>query len=655
MAMQLPADDETEGQSEDSRNFSTIWEVPAPHTESVDSQFEVLLNDGSLTGREEVTDFKPLASQTGSAGNGNASQMDVASEELVSQVKNDQGQATSTMAETSTRLETTEVSLPLKSESNVVDEATATATPGGLLSAALPHARKPTDAEEHSLEKVVHEEPLKRETDNEHPEMYPEGTGVLDGRAEEKDAAHADSEGDGEGGEDTVVEIKGEQHHEGLLGEGGEGMLSKAQNIPKEVDSLKGTSAKSGLEVEAQKQQYNGEHDEQAVVSPALLESTNAVTPTSEQTMAAIADMDELEETHETTMTANSPSFIVDSETSALEPAEVSERAYEPPMGSVDAAFVSTSEAAPHSGLSPALVDTNTSDQQSTISSSSELSLLPGNLEGADVTQGMLLSGHSGEQIADVPSSTEAGQIHSVHPSHSHSGLMEATSHQDLHVMHEGRGPHEMERTVLDAESGILPGSQLHTESGPLLGVLPAASSSHSDHGFAHEGSHVFTEPADIHGLPDTGVHESIHSTFPMSVAHEAPLGVFGHGVISSPEPTQTNLLPPMATAMQAIQSPFLAHETSPAFSAPMHVDYSTGKLVTVPAALTLVQSEEAVANRGGKKKGGNKNKKSPRAVVYESKPGPLITEHKPTVHIAEPTHVELQEKPKKRSRRAPI
>ncbi|KFG66403.1 hypothetical protein TGRUB_315970 [Toxoplasma gondii RUB] len=655
MAMQLPADDETEGQSEDNRNFSAIWEVPAPHTESLDGQLGVLLNNGSLTDREEVTEFQPLASQTGSAGNGNDSQMDVASEELVSLVKNDQGQVTSTMAETSTRLEATEMSLPSKSESNAVDEATATATPEGSLSAPLPHARKPTDEEEYYLGKVGHEEQLKRDTDTEHSEMNPEGTGVLHSRAEEKDAAHADSEGDRAGGADIVAEMKGEQHHEGLLGEGGEGMLNKEMHIRKEVDSLKGTSAKSGPEGEAQKQQYNGEHDEQVVMSPALLESTNTVTPTSEQTMADIADMDELEEIHETTITANSPSIIVGSEPSALEPAEVSERAYEPSMGPLDAASLSTSEAAPHSVLSPEIVDTSSSDQQGTVSPSSGLSLLPGNLEGANVTQGMLLSGNSGDQITDVPSPTESGHIQTVHPSHSHNGLMEPASHQDLHLMHESRGPHEMERTVLDAESGILPGSQLHDESGPLLGVLPAASSSHSGHGFVHEGSHIFTEPADIHGLPDTGMHESIHSTFPMSAAHEAPLGVFGHGVISSPEPTQTNLLPPMATAVQAIQSPFLAHETSPAFSTPMHVSSSTGELVTVPGALAFVQSEEAAATRGGKKKGGNKNKKSPPAVVYESKPGPMVTEHKPTVHIAEPIHVELQEKPKKRSRRAPI
>ncbi|CBZ55437.1 conserved hypothetical protein [Neospora caninum Liverpool] len=603
--------------------------------------------------------------------------MDVAGEGFVPHLESAQGHSTTELAEPSAPSESSATSpLPPNSSMSFGDQETVTAAPNDEFDSVRAENVGPVDVNENQMSgdvsqevlpaepqqakddanpsvKVLPEEALNSEKENERLQVDPEGNGVLDSRLD--DAAQTDSEGDREVDSPALIEIGDDKDRDGAPGEGGDRLPSTTENSRKEVDPLKENSAAFEEEEKTQKQLDTEKEADQAEVSPANPEASPSMTPpAAEPSTAETGGTPETAETHEKMVNGRAPSSSGDSDTPVPEPAEESEKAYEPGVVSVNAYPSSVSGAASDGDLNR--------DQHGTVVSSSELPQSSTSFEDADLDGEVPTSRHAGEGIAAVPSFTD-GHSHTPHSSDTASGLLEPIplSHQDMEVVNEVRESHQLAHIVDDAERGILADHQLQNGSTALLGVLPEAGASHEpvhhgEHSFALEGS-VFAERPETHGVPHTGPLEYSHGMIPTSTAHEVPVGVIVHGgVTSAPGPAQTHLLPPMAAAMHAIQSPFLSHETNTAYSAPMHAKSAAGKYVTVPAApTTLVKSDEVVASsRGGKKKGG-KNKKNSSAVVYEASPGPLIPEQKTTMYVAEPTYLEVQEKPKKRSRRVPM
>ncbi|PHJ19822.1 hypothetical protein CSUI_006347 [Cystoisospora suis] len=192
-------------------------------------------------------------------------------------------------------------------------------------------------------------------------------------------------------------------------------------------------------------------------------------------------------------------------------------------------------------------------------------------------------------------------------------------------------------------------------------GVLPAPSSSHVlvSEGYHHDTTTVSHPMAADLAIP--AAHLS-HHVSPVHEVHQdhvivdatgghtvRPVGIIDHnsgGFLGAQIPS--NVLPPMAAAMQAMHTPLVPQEGKHHLES-LAPAVAVGKGFSAPPPIK-VQPEVTVVSRG-KKKGGNKKKSTPVVPVIEKAPQPLIMEHKPIVY--EPTTiVEVVEKPRKKGRR---
>ncbi|PFH33650.1 hypothetical protein BESB_078660 [Besnoitia besnoiti] len=175
-----------------------------------------------------------------------------------------------------------------------------------------------------------------------------------------------------------------------------------------------------------------------------------------------------------------------------------------------------------------------------------------------EVSPGNPINEHAGNDVLEFPAST-AGTRLAPEPV---SGPTEESValHQDPPILNDVNSQFQVENTFHDPERPV---HHLHGDSASQVVVLPASNSS-SGMMYHHEGSSLagnepslpFTDTGAPQSTVITGSHEHIHNnehSLPAAVAVDEPLGI-----ISSVEPIQTNVLPPMATAMHAIQRPLL-------------------------------------------------------------------------------------------------